>query len=277
MSIYDEPKIDCHNHLFDPVRFAYRADTVYAPAGQEVATLEQFGRVMGAYGVQHALLVGPSSGYRTDNRCLLHALAQSEGRFKGIAVVDHDTPLDELAALKEQGVVGIAFNPALEGVEVMSDAAGLFGRLAELDLFAQIQVQGNQLVELLGLIESTAPRLLIDHCGRPDVRAGVGQPGFQALLGLAGSGRAWVKISGMQKFAAHDHLDEQAGAYVQALLQAFGPDACVWGSDWPFIREQSRVDYGPLLKLAERLMPDFSERKKVMWDTPLRLFGFGER
>ena len=50
MSIYDEPKIDCHNHLFEPARFAYRADTVYSPVGQEVATLEQFARVMGAYG-----------------------------------------------------------------------------------------------------------------------------------------------------------------------------------------------------------------------------------
>jgi predicted TIM-barrel fold metal-dependent hydrolase len=277
LSIYDEPKIDCHNHLFDPARFAYRADTIYAPAGQEVAPLEQFARVMDAYGVQHALLVGPTSGYRTDNRCLLHALALGQGRFKGIAVVDHDIGLAELAALKEQGVVGIAFNPALEGVAIMRKAAGLFGRLAELDLFAQIQVQGNQLLELKGLIESTAPRLLIDHCGRPEVRAGLGQPGFQALLELAGSGRAWVKISGMQKFADHDHLDEQAGAYVHALLQAFGPDACVWGSDWPFIREQSRVDYGPLLKLAERLMPDCGVRRKVMWDTPRRLFGFGER
>lgn len=277
MSIYDEPKIDCHNHLFDPARFPYRADTIYAPSGQEVATLEQFGRVMDAYGVQHALLVGPTSGYRTDNRCLLHALAQGEGRFKGIAVVEHAISLDELAALKEQGVVGVAFNPALEGLASMNGVSGLFGRLAELELFAQIQVQGNQLVELLGLIESTAPRLLIDHCGRPEARAGVGQPGFQALLGLAGSGRACVKISGMHKFAAHDHFQEQAGAYVRELLRAFGPDACVWGSDWPFIREQSRLDYGPLLKLAEQLMADASVRRKVMWDTPRRLFGFGER
>ena len=277
MSIYDEPKIDCHNHLFDPARFAYRADTVYAPSGQEVAPLAQFARVMDAYGVHHALLVGPISGYRTDNRCLLDALAQSEGRFKGVAVVDPDTDLETLAALKEQGVMGIAFNPAMEGLAVMKDVEGLFGRLAELDLFAQIQVQGDQLLELSGLIESTAPRLLIDHCGRPEVQAGVGQSGFQALLGLARSGRACVKISGMHKFAAHDHLDEQAAAYVQALLQAFGPDACVWGSDWPFIREQARMDYGPLLKLAERLMPDSSVRRKVMWDTPRRLFGFGER
>jgi predicted TIM-barrel fold metal-dependent hydrolase len=276
LSIYEEPKIDCHNHLFDPARFAYRADTIYAPSGQEVAPLEQFARVMDAYGVQHALLVGPTSAYRTDNRCLLHALAHGEGRFKGIAVVEHDIRLDELAALKEQGVVGVAFNPALEGLAVMKGAAGLFGRIAELDLFAQIQVHGNQLVELLGLIESTAPRLLIDHCGRPEVSAGVGQPGFQALLGLARSGRACVKISGMQKFAAHDHLQEQAGAYVSELLRAFGPDACMWGSDWPFIREQARIDYGPLLKLAEQLLPDAGVRRKVMWDTPRRLFGFGE-
>ncbi|MEE3634392.1 amidohydrolase family protein [Pseudomonas sp. AL 58] len=276
MSIYDEPKIDCHNHLFDPVRFPYRADTLYTPTKQEVAPLEQFGRVMDAYGVQHALLVGPTSGYRTDNRCLLHALAQGEGRFKGIAVVDPGTGLEELAALREQGVVGIAFNPALEGVAVMNGAAALFERLAELDLFAQIQVCGDQLVDLQGLIETTAPRLLIDHCGRPDINSGLNQAGFQTLLGLAGSGRACVKISGMHKFAALNHLDEQSGDYVRALLEAFGPDACVWGSDWPFIREQSRVDYGPLLKLAERLMPDTDVRRKVMWDTPRRLFGFGE-
>ncbi|MNP67958.1 4-sulfomuconolactone hydrolase [compost metagenome] len=61
---------------------------------------------------------------------------------------------------------------------------------------------------------------------------------------------------------------------MHALLEAFGADACVWGSDWPFIRQRSRVDYGPLLKLAERLMPDARLRQAVMWDTPRRLFGF---
>ena len=37
MNIYDEPKIDCHNHLFDPVRFPYPADAFYRPAGPEVS------------------------------------------------------------------------------------------------------------------------------------------------------------------------------------------------------------------------------------------------
>ncbi|ATP49964.1 amidohydrolase family protein [Pseudomonas kermanshahensis] len=274
MNIFDEPKIDCHNHLFDPARFPYHPDAPYAPSGQEVATLEQFNRVMDAYGVQHALLVGPNSGYHTDNSCLLSALATGQGRFKGVAVVSPDITLDALATLQAQGVVGVAFNPALYGVASLDAADGLFGKLAELDLFAQIQVCEDQLLALRGLLERTSARVLIDHCGRPEVSAGIHQPGFQALLRLAASGRASVKLSGMQKFASADALQAQSSAYVHALLEAFGPQACVWGSDWPFIRQRSRVDYGPLLKLAEQLMPDAQLRRTVMWDTPRRLFGF---
>lgn len=31
MNLFTEPKIDCHVHVFDPVRFPYAADTAYAP------------------------------------------------------------------------------------------------------------------------------------------------------------------------------------------------------------------------------------------------------
>ena len=274
LNIFDEPKIDCHNHLFDPARFAYHPDAPYAPSGQEVAPLEQFNQVMDAYGVRHALLVGPNSGYHTDNRCLLHALASSQGRFRGVAVVERQISLEQLAALREQGVVGVALNPALYGVASLHDVEPLFGKLAELGLFAQIQVCEDQLLELLGLIERTAVRVLIDHCGRPDAAAGIQQAGFQALLRLARHGRVCVKLSGMQKFAAADALYDQSRAYVHELINAFGPQACVWGSDWPFIRQRTRVDYGPLLKLAERLMPDPHLRRTIMWDTPRQLFGF---
>ena len=274
MNIFDEPKIDCHNHLFDPARFPYHPDAPYAPSGQEVAPLEQFNQVMNAYGVRHALLVGPNSGYHTDNRCLLHALARGEGRFKGVAVVDRQISLEQLAALGEQGVVGVAFNPALYGVASLHDVEPLFGKLAELGLFAQVQVCEDQLLNLLGLIERSAVRVLIDHCGRPDAAAGTQQPGFQALLRLARHGRVCVKLSGMQKFAAADALHAKSSAYVHELINAFGPQACVWGSDWPFIRQRTRVDYGPLLKLAERLMPDPHLRRTILWDTPRRLFGF---
>ena len=49
----------------------------------------------------------------------------------------------------------------------------------------------------------------------------------------------------------------------------------MWGSDWPFLRAPERIDYGPLLDLMDTLVPDAPSRRKVLWDTPRRLFGFG--
>lgn len=276
MSIYDEPKIDCHNHVLDPARFPYIPDTAYRPAGQEVATAAQFRAVMKAYGVQYALMVGPTSGYNTDNRCMLDAIAHGEGRLKGIAVVGNTTTRAALTDLKKAGIVGVTLNVVLDGVEYYSHSDAMFDLLAELDMFAQIQVEHEQLLGLLPLIERTRTRLLIDHCGRPDITSGVNQPAFQALLRLADTQRAFVKLSGMTKFSAQAFPFTDALPYMNALLDAFGPSACMWASDWPFLRATERLDYGPLLDFAEALMPDPAVRRQVMWETPRRLFGFGQ-
>ena len=54
-----EPKIDCHCHVLDPLRFPYGDATPYRPAGQEIGTAEQYAQVRVAYGIERALLVGP--------------------------------------------------------------------------------------------------------------------------------------------------------------------------------------------------------------------------
>jgi len=42
------------------------------------------------------------------------------------------------------------------------------------------------------------------------------------------------------------------------------------------LKAPERIDYGLVLALIERLIPDPDERRKVLWDTPMRLFGFDE-
>src|SRR5690349_11011501 len=100
MHLFDEPKIDCHAHVLDPARFPYEPRASYKPAGQEIAPADQFRQVMTSCGVKHALLVQPNSGYGSDNSCLLDAIEQGEGRFKGIAIVDMDASPATLRALK---------------------------------------------------------------------------------------------------------------------------------------------------------------------------------
>ena len=273
MHLFDEPKIDSHCHVLDPARFPYAPDVAYRPAGQEMGTLDQYLQVMDSYGIRHALLVGPNSGYGLDNRCLLDALQRHPDRFRGIAVVRNDTSLDELQRLREAGVVGVAFNAALLGTDFYADTGPLLRRLAELDLFAQVQVEHDQLVTLQPMLIDSGVRLLIDHCGRPAPGAGLDQPGFQALLSLARTRRVAVKLSGVQKFSTQAPPHDDALVYVRALLDAFTLDGCFWASDWPFLKAPQRIDMGVLVRQVERLLPDPRERARLWWETPRRWLG----
>jgi predicted TIM-barrel fold metal-dependent hydrolase len=165
---------------------------------------------------------------------------------------------------------------SLLGVDHFRDTTALLRDLAALDMFADVQVDGDQLIEMAPVLEPSGVRVLIDHCGRPDPTAGLSQPGFRRLLDLASSGRYFVKISGLVKCSAETYPWRDSWPFVQALLEAFTPDRCMWGSDWPFLRAPERIDYGPVLVLVERLIPDPGDRRKVLWDTPMRLFGFDE-
>ena len=274
MSIFLEPRIDCHCHVLDPARFPYRDDTPYRPTGQEIGTAAQMEHVFAAYGIQRALVVGPNSGYEDDNRCLLDAIGGAAGRWKGIAVVPHDIPMTELEHLRARGIVGVAFNATVHGTDHYRDAAELLARLAALDMCVSLQVERDQLVALAPMLERSGVRVLVDHCGRPSPAAGVGQAGFRELLRLAGTDRVYVKLSGYLKWAGGPYPYDVARPYVDALLDAFTPRRCLWASDWPFLRAAMRIDIGPLLVLFERLVPRSEDRRHIQWETPRRLLGF---
>ena len=274
MSIFKESKIDCHAHVFDPVRFPYGKDIDYHPRGQEMGTPPQYAQVMKTYGVDFALLVQPNSGYGSDNRCMIDAIAQSDGRLKGIAMIDFDANLATLRDYKRQGIIGAAFNPTFHGIDYYRRAEGLIARLAELDMFLNLQCEHNQLSLFVPWIETMPIKVLIDHCGRPTPEAGFNQSGFQALLRIAKTERVSVKISGYSKFAKRPYPFEDAWPYVRAIVEAFTLERCLWASDWPYLRAPERQDYGPLVQLIETLFPDPLDRRALCWDTPRRLLGF---
>ncbi|MEP7031325.1 MAG: amidohydrolase family protein [Pseudolabrys sp.] len=275
MSIFQERKIDCHTHVFDPARFPYGKTIEYHPTGQEIGTAKQLHQVMKTYGVTHSLLVQPNSGYGSDNNCMLDAIAHGGDRFKGVAIIDFNSDMASLRQLKDQGIVGAAFNPTFHGIDYYKVAEPLIRKLAELDMFMQIQSQHDQLELFVPWIEKIPVRVLIDHCGRPTPEAGLDQPGFVALLRLAKTKRVNVKLSGYSKFSNMPYPFEDCWLYVRAIAEAFTPDHCLWASDWPYLRAPNRQDYGPLIELAAMLFPDEANRQKMFWDTPKRLFGFG--
>ncbi len=238
-----------------------------------MGSAKYFQEVMACYEVKHALLVGPNSGYGTDNRCLLDALAGAPGVFKGIAVVPNDCSLEALEKFKSQGVIGVAFNPSLMGFDFYSNIEPLLRRLQQLDMWAQFQVENDLLLDFLPMLARVDVKVMIDHCGRPNLNAGLSQPGFQALLALGREGRTVVKLSGFAKFSQVGYPFSDTRIFTDALVREFGFSHCVWASDWPYLKAPERLDYGPMLKIYETVF-SASERRTMMWDAPQKHFEF---
>ncbi len=113
--------------------------------------------------------------------------------------------------------------------------------------------------------------------GEPDPARGPDHPGFQAVVRLGREAGAVVKLSAPYRVSQRPFPHEDVTPFVAALLDAFGPERCVWGSDWPFLAATPVPDYGRMLEWLGSCVPDMSILNRVLRDNPARLFGFAER
>jgi len=78
--------------------------------------------------------------------------------------------------------------------------------------------------------------IILDHCGVPDVAAGDWAVWRDGIDRLAAFPNLVVKLSGITAYAAPGTATTALmQPYVDHLLQAFGPDRMLWGSDWPVV------------------------------------------
>ncbi|TSA41454.1 MAG: 2-pyrone-4,6-dicarboxylate hydrolase [Betaproteobacteria bacterium] len=266
--------VDSHAHVFCGDRYLYSPDTLYQPHPSQAGTAAKFRAVLDAHGLTHGLLVG-AGPYGPDNRCMFDAIAASGGRFKGIALVKAQASDRELSALADQGVVGIRMNLMGHGMRPLTEpgAARLLARVKEMKWLLQVHCQKDELAEAAPLLRQAGVRVMIDHFGRPDIKRGVSQPGFSTLLEFGKSGNAVVKLSGPFRSSLEGYPYRDVDPFIAAAIEAFTLDNCVWGSDWPYVRMDERMDYGPPLTCLARWLPDAKDRQTALWDSPARLFG----
>lgn len=266
---------DCHLHVFDPQLYPYQPGSAYLPHACQEGTPEQFLSLLDAHGLSHGLVVS-AGPYGTDTRCLLDAIGRSNNRLKGIALVENSVSEKEIARLTAGGVVGVRVNLHNLGTSLLADpsVARLLGTLKEANWFCQIQCSGTQLIDAMPLLQKSGVRVMIDHCGRPEPDKGVQERGFQALLELGRGGNAVIKLSGPFRYSKQSWGYFDIDAFVAALIDAFTLNNCVWGSDWPFVRHDARIDYAPMLACIKRWLPDANDYRKVLCENPKRLFGF---
>lgn len=271
------PAVDSHAHVFCSDR-PFAADREYTPHPTQLGTADRFAAVLEAHGLTHGLLVG-AGPYGPDNRCMLDAIKKHAGRFKGIALVEPSISDRDLAAMHEGGVVGIRINIMNHGMRPLIEpgADKLLARVKEMGLFVQIHSQKKELIEAAPVLRKAGVRVMFDHIGRPDLTKGVEAPGYQAMLDFGRDGDHVVKLSGPFRCSLEGPPYLDTDPYYHAAIEAFTLERCVWGSDWPWVRMDERMDYGPVFACLKRWLPDEEDRSKVLWHTPARLFGLKSR
>jgi predicted TIM-barrel fold metal-dependent hydrolase len=260
--------VDSHAHVL-------RRDAPLAPdrhsAPKRDCTVEEYLGVLDAHGISHGVLTAPSF-YGTDNGLLLDALARAAGRLRGTVIVAPDVDRDTLEAMGEHGVVGVRLNwvrrSSLPNV-ASEDYRRLFANLRELGWHVEIYLEGALLADVLPKIRESGVHVVVDHFGSPDPARGVACAGFREVLSAVRAGDAWVKLSAPYRLGG---VDPQR--YVDALLDAGGPQQLVWASDWPFVSHEDDITYRQCVDWLIEWVPDAATRRVILADTPLELFGF---
>jgi len=260
--------VDCHAHVM-------RVDAPLAPdrhsAPKRDCTVEDYLGVLDTHGISHGVLTAPSF-YGTDNSLLLDALDRPGGRLRGTVIVDPDIDRASLAAMGERGAVGIRLNWVRRST--LPDVAAaeyrqLFVKVRELDWHVEIYLEGPLLAKILPAVRESGAKVVIDHFGSPDPAQGVACSGFKAVLDGVRAGDTLVKLSAPYRQGGADPR-----RYVDALLDAGGPQQLVWASDWPFVSHEDDVTYRNCVQWLVDWVPNEAARRIILVDTPASLFGF---
>lgn len=266
---------DAHCHIFGPGnRYPYAPDRTYTPPD---APLAAFKKLQATLGLERAVLVNASC-HGVDNTVIVDAIAQSGGKYRGVANADDSFTEADYNKLHADGFRGVRFNfvKHLGGVPDMDEFHRIIERIKPFNWHVDLHFDAKDLPQYDAMLRDFPVPFIIDHMGRVPTQDGLTQEPFKVLLDLhRNNKKCWVKISGAERIAAAEGPPfKSAIAFAQQLIEA-GPERILWGTDWPHPNIAKHMpNDGDLVDLIPLMMPDPAVQKGVLVDNPHRLYQF---
>ena len=159
-------------------------------------------------------------------------------RFVGVRHVVHDEPDDQF-------MLGAAFRRGI-------------GQLKDFDLSYDLLLFPKHLPVALELVkEFPRQRFVLDHIAKPDIAGSSISPWKQDLAELAQFPQVSCKLSGMVTESKwQDWQPQEFHRYLDCVLEAFGPERVMIGSDWPVC--QLSGDYASTMGIVIDYVQQFS-------------------
>ena len=264
---------DAHCHIFGPgAKFPYDPKASYHPPD---APFEALRRLHSVLGLERAVIVHASC-HGADMRVTLDAIARSNGRYRGTAIIDESISEKQFERMHEGGIRAVRFNFVrhLGGRPDLSFFRKTIQRIAPLGWHLILHLDAEDLVEFDAMFRKVPIPMVIDHMGRVKAAAGLEQKPFKLLLEWMKHDKFWVKVCGPERVSSMGPPFTDAVPFARALIEA-APDRVLWGTDWPHPNVGKYMpNDGDLVDLFAQMAPEPELQKKILVDNPARLYGF---
>lgn len=231
--------VDTHLHLIYPDRFTYPW-LANKPAINRAWSIEDYLAEAAPLGIEAALhmevdVAEPDMAGET-------ALVSTLPHIVGVIAAcrpEHPAFVEQIERLSD--------NPQVKGVrrilhempDDLSDSDMFvenIRHLADYDLSFDLCVRADQLPIGQMLVER-APEVtfIVDHCGVPDITGAGRDPWHEQMRRISRLPNIHAKISGIMAYAGEDWTVQTLRPYVEHVIECFGWDRVVWGSDHPVV------------------------------------------
>lgn len=265
--------VDAHCHVFGPMaEFPFSAKAKYLPGD---AGPDMLFALRDRLGFSRNVIV-QASCHGTDNAATLNGIAKSDGKARGVAVVDPAISDAELETLHEGGIRGVRFNFLKRLVDdaPKDKFLEIARRIKGLGWHVVIYFEADILEELRPFLDAIPTLIVVDHMGRPDVTQGPDGADMRAFRALLDSrDDIWTKVT------CPDRLEAPKGPPWDDFVRAVTPlvadyqDRVLWGTDWPHPNMQDAIpDDGALVDVIPRIAPTVELQQKLLVTNPMRLY-----
>jgi 2-pyrone-4,6-dicarboxylate lactonase len=264
--------VDAHVHVFGPeAAFPFSPKAKYHP---EDAPPEMLFALRDRLGFSRNVIV-QASCHGTDNAATLAGIARSDGKARGVAVVDPDIGFDELNMLHRGGIRGVRFNFLKRLVDnaPKDKFLEIAHKIAPLGWHVVVYFEADILEELIPFLEAIPTTIVVDHLGRPDIAQGPDGADITAFKHLLDTHPTiWTKVSGAERLSPMGPPFDDFVEVIRPVVERY-PDRVLWGTDWPHPNMEHRIpDDGTLVDVIPRIAPTEALQRKLLVDNPMRLY-----
>jgi predicted TIM-barrel fold metal-dependent hydrolase len=271
--------VDTHAHVYseDEQKYPKIEKPLRPPAGK--GTLEHLQEEVQKNGVHRVVAVQTSSAYRWDNRLTADVVKTNRAWMTGVCTLNPEDPASPGLLRRyraECGIRGLRVFPT-PGQDPGLGHEGhirLWETAAEIGVVICALIQADACDALARLLERypNVPTVL-DHCANLKASDVPDSEALRAVLSLARFPNLTAKLTMLITGSEQEVPCRDMHGIARRILDAFGPDRCIWGSDFPCELWIPKATYAQHLHIfTDEMGLSTPEQEAILGKTAMRLW-----